>query len=115
LNNIREKYEGGDALVIETLAEIADLAQQGKELILTKDCSKLNKLIDKNFDLRCKIMKISDSNMELVMTARKCGASAKFSGSGGAIIGMYEDDEVLQRLIVNMQKINARVIKPIIR
>jgi glucuronokinase len=60
-------------------------------------------------------MNISESNMELVNTARDCGASAKFSGSGGAIIGMYEDDEMLQRLIINLQKINARVIKPIIR
>jgi glucuronokinase len=115
LNNIREKYEKGDSLVVGTLAELAELAERGKEVILKKDYYTLNKLIDKNFDLRRKIMKISDSNMELVMTARKCGASAKFSGSGGAIIGMYEDDEVLQRLIINLRKINARVIKPIIR
>jgi glucuronokinase len=115
LNNIREKYEKGDALVIDTLTELAGVAQQGKEAMLKKDYGTLNKLMDKNFDLRCKIMNISESNMELVMTARKCGASAKFSGSGGAIIGMYEDDEMLQRLIVNLRKINARVIKPIIR
>lgn len=115
LNNIREKYEKGDTFVIDTLSELAELAEQGREVILKRDYHSLNKLIDKNFDLRCKIMNISDSNMELVMTARKCGASAKFSGSGGAIIGMYEDDEMLQRLIINLQKINARVIKPIIR
>jgi glucuronokinase len=114
LNNIREKYEKGDPLVLETLAELAGLAEQGKEVILKKDYEMLNELINKNFDLRCKIMNISESNMELVMTARNCGASAKFSGSGGAIIGMYKDDEMLQRLIVNLQKINARVIKPII-
>jgi glucuronokinase len=52
--------------------------------------------------------------MELVNTARECGASAKFSGSGGAIIGMYQDDEMLRKLIINLRKINARVIKPII-
>jgi len=114
LNNIREKYEKGDPLVLETLAELAELAEQGKEVILKKDYEMLNELINKNFDLRCKIMNISESNMELVMTARNCGASAKFSGSGGAIIGMYQDDEMLQRLMVNLQKINARVIKPII-
>ena len=51
----------------------------------------------------------------MVRTARNCGAFASFPGSGGAIIGMYEDDEMLQRLIINLQKINARVIKPIIR
>ncbi len=114
LNNIREKYEKGDSYVIDTLAELAEVAEHGKEVILKKDYNSLNKLIDKNFDLRCKIIKISDSNMELVRTARNCGASAKFSGSGGAIIGMYEDDEMLRRLIVNLQKVKARVIKPII-
>lgn len=115
LSNIREKYDKGDTLVIDTLSEIADLAKQGKDAILKQDYEKLNKLINANFDFRCKIMNISESNMELVNTARNCGASAKFSGSGGAIIGMYEDDEMLQKLIVNLQKINARVIKPIIR
>lgn len=114
LNNIREKYDKGDSLVIDTLAELASLAEQGHKAVLDRDYVKLNKLIDYNFDLRCKIMNISPSNMELVNTARSCGASAKFSGSGGAIVGMYDDDEMLQKLIVNLRKINARVIKPII-
>lgn len=114
LSNIREKYDKGDKLVHDTLAEIASLADLGKKAILEQDYQTLHKLINRNFDLRCKIMNISESNMELVRTARECGASSKFSGSGGAIIGMYEDDEMLQRLIINLRKINARVIKPII-
>jgi len=114
LSNIREKYEKGDPFVMDTLAELAGLAEQGRKVILQKDYRTLSEMMNRNFDLRCKIMKISDSNMELVMTARNCGASAKFSGSGGAIIGMYEDDEMLRRLIVSLGKINARVIKPII-
>lgn len=114
LNTIRERFDKGDKLVHETLAELAELAEKGKKAILEQDYPLLKKLMDQNFDLRCKIMNISDSNMELVKTARKCGASAKFSGSGGAIIGMYDDDEMLQRLIVNLRKLNARVIKPII-
>jgi glucuronokinase len=59
-------------------------------------------------------MNISDSNMQLVQTARKCGASAKFTGSGGSIIGMYADDDMLTRLVVELKKIKARVIKPYI-
>jgi glucuronokinase len=114
LNSIREKYEKGDSLVIKTLQELGEVADKGKVALLNRDYPALNELINRNFDLRCKIMKISDSNMELVGTARKCGASAKFSGSGGAIIGMYTDDEMLQKLVVHLQKINARVIKPII-
>ena len=74
----------------------------------------LNALINKNFDLRCKIYKISPENLELVQLARSCGVSAKFAGSGGTIIGMYPDEESLHRLIVKMKAKNIRVIKPYI-
>ncbi|MFW6371370.1 MAG: GHMP kinase, partial [Bacteroidota bacterium] len=114
LNNIRERYMSGDAKVIDTLQEIASLADAGKEAIENEDHKGLSRLINKNFDLRCEIMNISDSNKEMVQVARQCGASAKFSGSGGAIIGTYDDDETLQKLIINLKKINARVIKPYI-
>jgi len=111
-NNIRQMYDAGDTHVIDTLNQIAGCAERGKAAILNKDYDDLNALINLNFDLRCKIMNISESNLELVNTARNCGASAKFSGSGGAIIGMYKDDSMLQKLIIELKKINARVIKP---
>ena len=59
-------------------------------------------------------MNIPESNKEMVRIARECGASAKFPGSGGAIIGTYASDEILRKLIVRLKEINARVIKPYI-
>lgn len=114
LNNIRQRYNSGEQMVIDTLNEIAAAAEEGKAAIQNKDFEKLNELINRNFDLRAKIMNISESNKQMVMTARECGASAKFSGSGGTIIGMYKDDKMLQSLIINLKKLNARVIKPYI-
>ena len=114
LNDIKTRFEKGDQEVISTLKKIGDLADAGKEVLENGDIKTLNQLIDENFNLRCKIMNISDSNKELVNTARKCGASAKFTGSGGSIIGIYEDDEMLTKLVVDLKKINARVIKPYI-
>ncbi len=114
LNTIKQRYDIGDEIVINTLNQIAECAEKGKAAIINKDYDTLNQLINMNFDLRCKIMNISESNMELVNTARSCGASAKFSGSGGAIIGMYADDNMLQKLIIELRKINARLIKPYI-
>jgi len=113
-NDVKARFEEGDPLVIDTLAEIAQVAEDGKKAILEKDYNKLAELIDRNFDLRAKIFNISESNFELVRAARNCGASAKFTGSGGSIIGTYKNDETLRCLIINMQKINARVIKPFI-
>ena len=113
-NNLKERFNNGDELTHKTIRELANVASEGKEAILNRDYEKLNQLIDHNFDLRCKIMNISESNMELVRLARESGVSAKFSGSGGAIIGMYQNDESLRKLVVNLNKINARVIKPYI-
>lgn len=113
-NDVKARFIEGEPLVVDTMAAIGKNALEGKNAILEHDHQKLATLINKNFDLRSKIFNISESNMKLVKTARKCGASAKFTGSGGSIIGTYENDETLRCLIINMNKLNARVIKPFI-
>ena len=71
--------------------------------------------MNQNFDLRRQIMNIRDADLALVETARKCGASAKFAGSGGSIIGLFYDDEMLNHLKVELKKVKARVINPFIQ
>lgn len=48
----------------------------------------------------------------MVRVARQSGASAKFAGSGGAIVGTYEDDEQLRRLRADLAAIGTTVILP---
>ncbi|HHF51803.1 MAG TPA: GHMP kinase, partial [Candidatus Aminicenantes bacterium] len=79
-----------------------------------RDYEHVKILMNENFDLRSRIMKISRPNMEMIETARRCGAAAKLEGSGGAVIGMYEDEKTFVRLKKEMEKIQAKVIKPII-
>jgi glucuronokinase len=50
----------------------------------------------------------------MVMTARSAGASAKFAGSGGAIVGTYEDDAQFARLSKALADIGCQTIKPTI-
>lgn len=114
LNDIASRYKRGEKLVIDTLNQIADCAAEGKEAIIKKDYNLLSELINRNFDLRKKIMNISDENLKMVDIARKCGASAKFAGSGGSIIGTYTNDEMLHKLIIELKKLNVRVVKPFI-
>jgi len=114
LNHIRSRFDAGEELATRTLNDIASLAEKGKEAILNNNYSQLFDLMNQNFDFRSKIMHISDNNKQLIEIARNCGASAKFTGSGGSIIGIYRDDETLKKLVVAMKSINARVIKPYI-
>ena len=113
-NDLKNRFEKEDPVALDALEQIAGCAEKGRDMIEKGDLTGFDEVMNRNFDLRRSIMNISPSNLELVETARNCGASAKFAGSGGSIIGRFEDDEMLTRLIVEMKKINARVIKPFI-
>jgi len=103
LNDIHVRYNQGEKLVHDTLAEIADLAKQGRDMIISGDYSGLDDLINQNFDLRQKIMDISPDNLRMVKLARACGASAKFAGSGGSIVGFYHGDDMPLRWLHSAQ------------
>ena len=48
----------------------------------------------------------------MVDTARSVGASAKFTGSGGAIVGTYEDDAMYEALVRALNPLGVDVFKP---
>lgn len=114
LNDIRIGFERGDSFVVNTLEKIADIAEIGKKLLFEGDKEGLFEIMNENFNLRSRIMKISNSNKKMIQIARQCGASAKFAGSGGAIIGMYKDKDMFFRLAAEFDKIQVRIIKPAI-
>ncbi len=114
LNTISVGFERGDKFVLDTLGRIAEIAEEGKQALLDKDPDRVFELMNENFDLRSRIMPISDGNREMIDTARRLGASAKFAGSGGTIIGMYKSDDVLAELKAAFDKIDAKVIKPVV-
>ena len=51
-------------------------------------------------------------NRNMVELARSVGASAKFTGSGGAIIGTYRDNVMFKRLAQLLKQHDIEVIKP---
>ena len=111
-NNLRDRYRRGEQDVVSAMTQFAQLADDAKDAIATGDGEKLAALIDANFDLRQSICQIPGGQREMVDRARKCGASAKFTGSGGAIIGTYPDEDVYQSLKKELRQIDCRVIRP---
>jgi glucuronokinase len=111
-NNIRERWRMGDPVIVEAMKMWASLAEQGKQAILARDYKTLDTLIDANFDLRAKIYKISEGNLEMVAAARKAGATAKFAGSGGAIVGTYKDEDMYKTMVNSLAAIGVAVVKP---
>ena len=96
------------------MSEFADIAQRGRDALLAGRRDELPALINANFDLRDRIFNVAPANRNMVMTARSAGASAKFAGSGGAIVGTYEDDAQFARLSKALADIGCQTFKPTI-
>lgn len=109
---VRDLYERGDQQVVQTMAEIASLADIAREMMEGRHHDGLAEVINRNFDLRAQIFPIRDEDMAMVRAARGTGASCKFCGSGGAVVGSFKDDEMLSRLRTAMQKAGYEFIVP---
>lgn len=112
--NLKQLWNQGDATVIAAMRELADLTDRGKTALLAGDWPTLGKTIDANYGVRQRIMNIAPENHRMVETARRVGCSAHFTGSGGAITGLYSDGNQYQQLVDAMATLGCTVIRPII-
>jgi len=113
-NNLRARFDAGEKKVVGAMQEFAALAEQGEQALLAGDHGQFAALIDKNFDLRRSISNLNPVHVEMIETARQCGASAKYAGSGGAIVGVYKDDAMLAKLDAALQAKGCKVVVPIV-
>jgi glucuronokinase len=111
-NSIRERFRKGDAQVVDAMRCFAQLAADGREALLGRDEERLAGLINMNFDTRRGIYRLPPWQVNMVETARACGASAKFAGSGGAIVGTYGGEPMFERVRDSLAIIGSRTVKP---
>jgi glucuronokinase len=113
-NDIRGRYQRGEAQVVEAMSRFAALALEARSALLAGDHEKLARLMNANFDLRRSIYQLPPGQIQLVEAARSVGASAKFAGSGGTIVGCYRDEAMFDCLREALRRIGCVIIKPIV-
>jgi glucuronokinase len=111
-SNVRQRWLAGEPKVVEAMRQWAEYAEQGRAALLAGERETLKRLIDLNFDLRASIYDISRENLEMIRAARSVGATANFAGSGGAIVGTYEDENMFAALEAVMKPLGVAVIRP---
>ena len=111
---LRQKYDSGDRKVIDGLKQIAALPDSGRECLEANDIEGLAKLMDRNFDLRKSICRLNPFHVKMVDAARSVGASAKYCGSGGAIVGTFSNVQTWEQLKIVLSAIGCEVFKPTI-
>lgn len=113
-NDIRGRFNRGDPEVLDAIRFWIELTDRFRAALAAGRREELAELMNANFDRRLKIYKISEGNIRMVDAARSTGASAKFTGSGGAIVGSYTDEAMFKRLKNVLEPMNIRVIKPVL-
>ena len=111
-NNLRFRFDQAEPAVVSAMKKFAELTDAAKVAIEKREVSELSRLMNANFDLRRSICQLPKEHIEMVETARKVGASAKFAGSGGAIIGVCETDDQFGKLQKEMLEIGCICIRP---
>lgn len=111
--HLREDYNNGRPEVLAAIDEWIELSEKALIAMKNKDRERLADLINRNFDLRCEVCSsVSKKNKLMVELARSVGASAKFTGSGGGIIGTYENEKMFKELKRTLKKHKIEVLKP---
>lgn len=113
-NDLRFRYNQGDPAVVGAMGKFAELTVLARQAILDGKTDQLGELMNRNFDLRRSICPLLKEHVRMIETARNCGVSAKFAGSGGAIIGTYPNEETFQKLQNKMSQIGCITFKPVI-
>ena len=113
-NNIRDRFNRGEPKVVQAMTHFAGLAAQGRDALLAGDAERLAALMNENFDTRRGIYQLPPWQIDQIEVARRCGASAKFAGSGGAIVGTYQDEPMFDNVRANLSLAGSRTIKPMV-
>ncbi len=95
------RFKKGEKLVVEGMEKLAKLTDKAYQLLKVKKWDKLPDIFNKNFNLRRKIYGdkvIGKRNLEMIKLARDNGLCGKFSGSGGAIIGIWQTKKDFDKL-----------------
>ena len=113
-NRVRERLTQGDEDVVTAIRNCADLAARGRKALAAGAYRLFGELMDVNFDNRRRMAQLPMWQVDMVEKARECGATANFAGSGGAIVGAYEGEAMLERLSRTLETIQSRTVKPLI-
>jgi len=110
-NPMRFRYDEGDPEVIAGMKELADYAAAGYAALQNGDFRTFGELMDNNFDLRRRLYgdeALGQQNLAMIEIARRHGLPAKFPGSGGAIVGIYDDPDRVECVGEDLAKAGYR-------
>jgi len=111
-SNLRQRWLNRDPEVLDAMQELGDLTTRGRDALLSGDTETLKQLIDRNFDIRARLVQLDPANVKMINLARSLGLCAKYAGSGGSIVGICETKQEFAALKSAFENLGCEVIRP---
>jgi glucuronokinase len=112
--NLRSRFESGEPVVHAAMIELGELARAARSALLAGDTRAFARQVDASFDARRRMLALDDRHVAMIELARRLGASANYTGSGGAIVGCCENDGHRATVVAALTKAGHRSIAPVL-
>ncbi len=110
--DLRARWARGDRLVRDAIAELAVLAHDAGRALADGARGEFRRCVDRSFDLRAQILALDSRHVAMIERARAAGASANYSGSGGAIVAACDDDAHREAVVAALSAADCEVLAP---
>jgi glucuronokinase len=108
---LRERYDRGEPVARDAMAALADAARGAREALAQRDPGRFGRCVDRTFDLRAELFALDELCVEMIDVARGCGASANYTGSGGAIVAVCRDEPHADTVAAALGRIGCGVVR----
>ncbi|MFK8025906.1 MAG: hypothetical protein AB8G26_18265 [Ilumatobacter sp.] len=103
-------HQAGDTkskTFLKAMASLGDHARDAAQAIRSSDVGQLRRAVDATFDLRASALLLDPAHVEMVDLARSGGASATYTGSGGAVAVVADDVGIASRVAERLRSIGC--------
>ncbi|KAG2200433.1 hypothetical protein INT46_002066 [Mucor plumbeus] len=92
---VKQRFLNGDKEIIDAMQKFASFTEQARQSLEANDHKGFAQLMSNNFNLRRETYGdavVGASNLRMIQLARNYNCAAKFPGSGGAVVGMWNGE-----------------------
>ena len=112
--SLRTRFERGEGCISEAMAELAQLARAARDALWAGDRERFAGAVDGSFDARRRVLALDQRHVEMVDRARALGASANYTGSGGAIVAVCGSERHREQVARGLRQIGCETLPVLI-
>jgi glucuronokinase len=109
---VRARWERGEPQVVEAVAELASLADEGLGALRAGDVERLRQLIERSIAVRAAVWTLAEGDRDMIEIGRSAGVPMKLCGSGGAVVGVARDAAEFAPLEAAYRRAGYRTLRP---